>query len=78
MPVVLMTLPRAGNLLRLELIPGQSIEAALAAYKTLAEEEIPGAAAFIRACLRLDSSERATAKDLQLHPWLRIHPRPLP
>ncbi|KAI0823098.1 kinase-like protein [Trametes gibbosa] len=59
-----------GNLLRLELIPGQSIEAALAVYKTVPESEVGGAANFIRSCLRLDSSERASAKELELHPWL--------
>ncbi|KAI0761641.1 kinase-like domain-containing protein, partial [Trametes elegans] len=59
-----------GNLLRLELIPDQSIEAALAVYKTVPESEIPGAASFIRACLRLDSSDRPSAKELELHPWV--------
>ncbi|KAI0632112.1 kinase-like protein [Trametes polyzona] len=66
-------LDEQGNLLRVELIPGQSIEAALAVYKTMPESEIAGAADFIRACLRLDPFERASAKELVLHPWLMKH-----
>ncbi|KAI0739085.1 kinase-like domain-containing protein [Daedaleopsis nitida] len=62
-------LDEQGNLLRIELIPGQSIEAALAAYKTVPDSEIAGAASFIRSCLRLDSCERASAEELELHPW---------
>ncbi|EIW60025.1 kinase-like protein [Trametes versicolor FP-101664 SS1] len=59
-----------GNLLRLELIPGQSIEAALAVYKTMPTSEVAGAASFIRACLKFEPSDRASAKELKLHPWL--------
>lgn len=65
-----LTTPFAGNLLRLELIPGQSIEAALAVYKTMPTSEIDGAASFIRACLKFEHSDRASAKELKLHPWL--------
>ncbi|KAI0029591.1 kinase-like protein [Vararia minispora EC-137] len=59
-----------GSLLRLELIPDHSIEAALTAYKIVPDMEIAGAASFIRACLRLDSSDRPSAEVLQIHPWL--------
>jgi serine/threonine-protein kinase SRPK3 len=60
----------SGDLLRVQLIPGQSIEAALAAYNTVPKPQIAGAASFIRACLRLDSSDRASAAELQVHPWI--------
>ncbi|KAI0757390.1 hypothetical protein C8Q80DRAFT_1216033 [Daedaleopsis nitida] len=63
-------LDEQGNLLRIELIPGQSIEAALAAYKTVPDSEIAGAASFLRSCLRLDSYERASAAELELHLWV--------
>ncbi|KAG7088684.1 hypothetical protein E1B28_012655 [Marasmius oreades] len=56
-----------GNLLRVqELIPTR-LEDALAVYKIegLSEEEIKKAADFIRACLRFDYKQRATAKELQ-------------
>ena len=59
-----------GNLLRVEPVPDQSIEAALAVYKLIPEDQISSAASFIRECLRLDSSDRASAEDLILHPWL--------
>ncbi|KAJ6595963.1 kinase-like domain-containing protein [Mycena sp. CBHHK59/15] len=61
-----------GNLLRInELIPS-SLETAMANYKIpgLSEDEIKKAAGFIRACLRFDYKERATAKELQDHPFL--------
>lgn len=60
----------SGKLLRVELIPGQSIERSLATFTMLPKEEIAGAASFIRACLRLDSYDRPTAKELEVHPWL--------
>lgn len=62
--------PFAGNPLRLELIPRQSIEAALAVYTTMTASEIAGATSFIRACLKFEPSDRASAKELELHPWL--------
>ncbi|KAH9929341.1 kinase-like domain-containing protein [Fomitopsis serialis] len=61
-----------GNLLRIsELIPS-SLETAMANYKVpgLSEDEIKKAADFIRACLRFDYSERATAEELQDHAFL--------
>jgi len=62
----------AGNLLRIsELIP-ISLETAMANYNVpgLSEDEIKKAADFIRACLRFDYSERATAEELQDHAFL--------
>ena len=49
-----------------------SLEAAMASYKipTLSEDEIHLAADFIRACLKFDYEERATAEDLQKHEFL--------
>jgi serine/threonine-protein kinase SRPK3 len=61
-----------GNLLRIpELIP-VSLEAAMGSYKipNLSEDEIHLAADFIRACLKFDYEERATAEDLQKHKFL--------
>ena len=64
----------AGNLLRIpasDLVP-VSLEAAMANYKIpgLAEDEISKAADFIRACLRFDYMERATAEELKGHAFL--------
>ncbi|KZT01577.1 kinase-like protein [Laetiporus sulphureus 93-53] len=62
----------AGNLLHIsELIP-VSLETAIANYKVpgLSEDEIKRAADFIRACLRFDYAERATAEELQKHEFL--------
>lgn len=67
-PLILI-LVRTGDLLR-EVVPDQSIEKALAVYGTMKDDEIDGAAAFIRACLRLDYKDRASAKELEIHPWL--------
>ncbi|KAI0806864.1 kinase-like domain-containing protein [Fomes fomentarius] len=62
----------AGNLRRVsELIP-VPLETAMANYKVpgLAEDEIKKAADFIRACLRFDYKERATAEELKGHTFL--------
>ncbi|KAF9068745.1 kinase-like domain-containing protein [Rhodocollybia butyracea] len=59
----------SGDLLR-EVVPDQSIEKALAVYGTMKDDDIGGAATFIRACLRLDYKDRASAKELEIHPWL--------
>ncbi|KAI9057489.1 kinase-like protein [Trametes sanguinea] len=62
----------AGNLRRIpELIP-VSIESAMENYKVpgLTEDVIKQAADFIRACLRFDYMERATAKELMNHAFL--------
>lgn len=61
-----------GNLRRIsDLIP-VSLETAMANYKVpgLAEDEIKKAADFIRACLRFDYKERATAEELKGHAFL--------
>lgn len=49
-----------------------SLETAMANYKVpgLAEDEIKKAADFIRACLRFDYKERATAEELKGHAFL--------
>ncbi|KAF8960604.1 kinase-like protein [Flammula alnicola] len=60
-----------GKLLRIADLYPSSIEMALANYKILPEDEIAPAASFIKACLRLDSSGRPSAKELELHPWLK-------
>jgi serine/threonine-protein kinase SRPK3 len=44
---------------------------ALENYKISPKDEIAPAASFIKACLRLDSSDRPSAKELELHPWLK-------
>ncbi|KAF8910920.1 kinase-like protein [Gymnopilus junonius] len=59
-----------GKLLRGELIPGQSIENLIRICKIVPEDDIPGAASFINACLRLDTYDRSTAVELQMDPWL--------
>ena len=59
------------KLLRISDLYPSSIEEALANYKILPKEEIPPAASFIKACLRLDSYERPSARELELHPWLK-------
>ncbi|KAF9066091.1 kinase-like protein [Rhodocollybia butyracea] len=59
-----------GDLLREVVVPGENIDKALAVYGTLKDNEIREAAAFIRACLRLDYKDRASAKELEIHPWL--------
>ena len=69
--VLINELLNAGKLLRISDLYPVSIETALANYKILPEEEITPAAAFIRECLRLNSSDRPSAKELELHPWLK-------
>ncbi|KAJ3749044.1 kinase-like domain-containing protein [Lentinula detonsa] len=61
-----------GNLLRIpELIP-VTLEQAMTNYKIpgLTEQDIKLAADFIRACLKFDYKERATATELTAHPFL--------
>jgi len=70
-PVLMNELSNAGKLLRIPDLYPVSIETALANYKILPEEEITPAAAFIRECLQLNSSDRPSAKELELHPWLK-------
>lgn len=62
----------AGNLLRAPELTPVSLEAAMASYKipNLSEDEIHLAADFIRACLKFDPEERATAEDLRMHKFL--------
>ncbi|THH13792.1 hypothetical protein EW146_g6467 [Bondarzewia mesenterica] len=60
-----------GNLLRIgQLIP-VGIEATLKDVSDLADDDIPPAAEFIRACLRLDLDDRPTAEQLLWHPWMK-------
>jgi serine/threonine-protein kinase SRPK3 len=59
------------KLLRISDLYPSSIELALANYEILPKEEIAPAASFIKACLRLDSSDRPSARELELHPWLK-------
>ncbi|KAJ7209761.1 kinase-like domain-containing protein, partial [Mycena pura] len=61
-----------GNLLKINKLIPTSLETAMANYSIpgLSEDEIGNAADFIRACLRLDYKERATAKELLNHPFL--------
>ncbi|KAI0338467.1 kinase-like protein [Trametopsis cervina] len=61
---------QGAQLVCLELIPGQSIENSIRTFKIVPEDEVDGAAAFIRACLRLDSYDRPTANELERHPWI--------
>ncbi|KAJ3733611.1 kinase-like domain-containing protein [Lentinula guzmanii] len=61
-----------GNLLRIpELVP-VTLEQAMTNYKIpgLTEQDIKLAADFIRACLKFDYKERATATELIAHPFL--------
>ena len=60
-----------GNLLRITDLHPSSIEQELAKYKLLPTEEITPAASFIKACLRLDPSDRPSTRELEVHPWLR-------
>jgi len=57
--------------LRIPNLYPSSIEMALAIYEILPEEEIAPAASFIKVCLRLDSSDRPSAQELELHPRLK-------
>lgn len=59
-----------GKLHRISELFPVTIEDALRNYKVLTEEEIQPAADFIRACVRLDPSERLTAEEMLQHPWL--------
>ncbi len=61
-------------LVNLRNIPGLiaiTLESAMANYKVpgLCENDIMEASDFIRACLKFDYTERATAKDLIRHPF---------
>ncbi|KAH0835718.1 kinase-like protein [Lanmaoa asiatica] len=63
----------SGELLRVkreDLYPS-SIEQALRNYEILPEDEVQSAAEFIRACIHLDPGARPSARELQLHPWLK-------
>jgi len=66
------TLHGTGNLLRIPELITFSLKDAMKNYKipNLSEDEIKAAAEFIRACLKLDYVDRATAKDLQKHRFL--------
>lgn len=57
----------AGSLLRIHELYPTSLEDAMANYNVPQRVIIP-AATFIRACLRFDPTERASAKELQMHP----------
>jgi hypothetical protein len=59
------------KLLRITDLYPSSIEQALENYKILPKEEIAPAASFIKTCLRLNSSDRPSARELELHPWLK-------
>ena len=48
------------------------VENALANYGILSDEEISHAADFIRACIRLDPSDRPTAAQLASHSWFQL------
>jgi serine/threonine protein kinase len=61
---------RAGKLLRGPKSHPVSIEKALSNCEVLEPEDVRPAAAFIRACIRLDPTERATAAELQKHHWI--------
>jgi serine/threonine-protein kinase SRPK3 len=68
--VVLHKKSRTGNLLRIDELWALPLEKAIAEYNVLAEDQIESVAAFIRACIRIDPAERASAGELQLHNWL--------
>jgi hypothetical protein len=59
-----------GNLLRIKKLLPVPLEQAMANYGLPEAEVFLPAASFIRACLRLDPNECATARDLRLHTWL--------
>ncbi|CDO70010.1 hypothetical protein BN946_scf184354.g12 [Trametes cinnabarina] len=62
----------SGNLRRIPELIYVSLESAMENYKLpgLTEDEIKKAADFIRACLRFDYKERATAEELKRHAFL--------
>jgi hypothetical protein len=59
-----------GNLLRISTLYPVPLEEAIANYKVLTPEQIVPVASFIRACIRLDPAEQASAEELQVHDWL--------
>lgn len=59
----------SGKLLRIEKLFPMPLEQAIMNYD-LPEAEAAPAAAFIRSCLHLNPEERASASDLEVHPWL--------
>jgi serine/threonine-protein kinase SRPK3 len=59
-----------GNLLRISELCPNPLEDAIASYNVVKPEQIAPLAAFIRACLRLDPNERASAEQLQVNDWL--------
>jgi len=61
----------AGKLLRIDQLFPMGLEQAMTNYG-LQAVEAASAAAFIRACLHLDSEERSSASDLLNHPWLEM------
>lgn len=60
----------AGSLLRIDTLYPVPLEAVLRDCKALPEEDIAHVASFIRACVRLDPGERASASELLHHKWL--------
>ncbi|OJA19610.1 hypothetical protein AZE42_13233 [Rhizopogon vesiculosus] len=62
---------KTGKLLRIDQLFPMSLEQAMTNYG-LQAVEAASAAAFIRACLHLDSEERSSASDLRDHPWLEM------
>jgi serine/threonine-protein kinase SRPK3 len=62
----------SGKLLRRQNLHHVPIEQALSGYNNdvLEPDDIEPAAAFIRACIRLDPKERLSAAELQRHHWI--------
>jgi serine/threonine-protein kinase SRPK3 len=57
-------------MLRIQSLNPVSIEDALSNYEVLQPGDIAPAAAFIRACIKLDPKERPTADELCNHDWI--------